>query len=762
MIDINLHGNQKSPAALLLDADSTRKTKFPDYHITSFSLNVDRNFLGETYSFGNTYILSFQGVIFDPINPNLSHDGSTKKNLSATIKSKINDMFDDSKFDFKVKSLSFPSNSATTSDQVSSAKFSITFEGRELIKDNHKRFVDNAKPKVDSKLFNDLIPAKMIQPFGNRIKDFSESFNIEDSEDGQGTFTHSINFVLIPDPPDVTHKEKSPPAKPIRPTKDSVNAFRSSVENFTAELTEYKTFAQLTTLFDKDYSNFEGGNAHNFFTESKGFINSETFDLFGLSYSLTRTKKFAKASSPSSADADMKHSYTLVVNQDGVIDITEETRLDGKKKNFNDVDGLIESLVESPLSTKSGHDGNSYTKVGKSFTRCMDFLEKNKRLLRYTNNADDFGNYTNASKVDSLKPIAIEKNKTSITGSPNIVYTVKYTTNPNVNFAFECDERIKIEVQNQAYSAVHSFALKVFSFKDKVFSTFDASLGSNSKYGSTFLSFKNEKIKKSLEVMNKIFNGSPSGNPLLSPFDSMIGFARGMKSNPLPQEHIPMAMIRQSSSVSKRGKNFSLSFSYSSENKYGPLLKEQATNAIYGPSPFQGDKMFTNLGIDGAYDFLKNNFTTFDVKVSKKMPVEKFTQRVIIEKPHAIIDPSFATSTGYLTMTFSGKLRRDKAITNHVGAFPDKSSQIASLVYGTIFGGGLAQLKVIAMGICGRELEGNDHVMKGEVINIDRAPISATYKYDSDLNLEVTIELEFSGKHTKIKPLFLHKANKIT
>ena len=162
MIDINLHGNQKSPAALLLDADSTRKTKFPDYHITSFSLNVDRNFLGETYSFGNTYILSFQGVIFDPINPNLSHDGSTKKNLSATIKSKINDMFDDSKFDFKVKSLSFPSNSATTSDQVSSAKFSITFEGRELIKDNHKRFVDNAKPKVDSKLFNDLIPAKMM------------------------------------------------------------------------------------------------------------------------------------------------------------------------------------------------------------------------------------------------------------------------------------------------------------------------------------------------------------------------------------------------------------------------------------------------------------------------------------------------------------------------------------------------------------------------------------------------------------------------
>lgn len=59
MIAINQASSltDSSPASLHLLANPS----FNSYIITSFSMDVARNFIGDTYSFSNTYSLNFQG-----------------------------------------------------------------------------------------------------------------------------------------------------------------------------------------------------------------------------------------------------------------------------------------------------------------------------------------------------------------------------------------------------------------------------------------------------------------------------------------------------------------------------------------------------------------------------------------------------------------------------------------------------------------------------------------------------------------------------
>lgn len=137
--------------------------------------------------------------------------------------------------------MTFPSDNGNPKDLSKTAKFAISFEVRDAISSSHTDFTGNdAIPKPKTADFNNLLPAGTIVPFGAKLRDISESFNIDDSEDGSGTFTHSINFSLMPAPALVPAA-----GAPIRP--DSTY-FRNNAGALVNSLTVYSTFVQLTSL----------------------------------------------------------------------------------------------------------------------------------------------------------------------------------------------------------------------------------------------------------------------------------------------------------------------------------------------------------------------------------------------------------------------------------------------------------------------------------------------------------------------------------
>ena len=714
--------------------------KMTGYVITSFSMDVARNFIGDTYSFSNTYSLNFQGVITDL--------ALTSETLSGSITTRINELFTKSKFDYKVKSLTFPSDDGNPQDLKRTAKFAISFEVRDTISSAHADFTGNdALPRPIVPGFNNLLPAVTIVPFGAKLRDISESFNIDDSEDGKGVFTHSINFSLMPAPALVPAA-----GAPIRP--DSTY-FRNNAGSLVNSLTVYSTFTQLASLFEKPYSKFK----KDFFTQNETFTHAESFDLFNFTYSLTRTKSFNK---DNAAQSSSYHSYNLVVNEEGIIEITEETKIEGKTKKIGDVRQALEA-IENPLATVIGYESNSYSNVRRSYFRCQTFLNNYKRLLRYDtlNSLIGASGYLSTNGVDSLRPIAIETNTTLVPGSPDAVYSVKYTTNPNVNFGYECDESLKADSSNGIFNVIHSMNLKTFNLKNGESDSFPTNLGSNS-YGSSYTQFKDSKILESKIRVHNFLNGTLNvANPYL-PVPFLNGIAAGLKKN---TNSVALALIRQSTNVSERGRNFSLTLTYSSDNKYGPLLYSQN-----GPD---NTRMFANLGLPGnVFNFLKDHFCTFNVKVSAKLPVEKFTQKVIVQKLHAIIEPSFSTSTGTLSIVLSGKMKKEA-----MGiVLPTSNGQIVNSMVKSNFenvvrnvrgkildGASMTNLKVIITSITAKYFTSNDRVVPSSIAqSISWIPTNVSYKYNSDLDFEMNVDLEFYAKKNSPGPIFYYKTHSIT
>lgn len=743
MIAINQASSltDSSPASLHLLANPS----FNSYIITSFSMDVARNFIGDTYSFSNTYSLNFQGVITDL--------ALTSETLSKSITGRINELFTKSKFDYKVKSLTFPSDNGNPKDLSKTAKFAISFEVRDAISSSHTDFTGNdAIPKPKTADFNNLLPAGTIVPFGAKLRDISESFNIDDSEDGSGTFTHSINFSLMPAPALVPAA-----GAPIRP--DSTY-FRNNAGALVNSLTVYSTFVQLTSLFEKPYSKF---NKY-FFTQNETFSHAESFDLFNFTYSLTRTKSFNK---DNAAQSSSSHSYNLVVNEEGIIEITEETKIEGKTKKIGDVRQALEA-IEGPGIQVAGENGNQYLKVKKSYNRCKTFLENYKRLLRYntSNAATGLTAYLGSSGIDSLRPIALETNTTLVPGSPDAVYSVKYTTNPNVNFGYECDDTIKANVSNGIFNIVHSMNVKTFNFKDKQNSSFPTTLGSNS-YGSSYTNYKDNKITESKTRINNFLNGSKTATSPYSPVPSLSGILAGLRKSTTV---VPLALIKQSTNVSERGRNLSLTLTYSSDNKYGPLLYLQ------NPSLGNRGDMFTNLGIPTSAplrEWLSVNFCTFDVKISSKLPVEKFTQKVIVQKQYATIEPSFSTSTGTLSIVFSGRLIKSMmgvvlATSNGEIVNSMVKSNFENIVNNVrakiLQGGSMTHLKSIITSITTAYFTNaaTQIVPTSVATNTSWIPTNVSYKYNSDLDFQMTVDLEFYAKKGSPGPIFYYKTHSIT
>lgn len=712
-----------------------------NYVITNFSMDVTRNFVSDTYSLSNTYSLNFQGVILD-----LS---VTADILSTSIRSKINALFDKSKFDYKVKSLTFPSDNENSQDLKRTAKFSISFEVRDAVPSAHTDFTEGVDDLNEDE-FDNLLPKLTIVPFGKKLRDISESFNIDDSEDGGGTFTHSINFSLMPAPNPATGVAPNP----IRPDSQY---FRTQAKALVEALTVYTTFVDLVTLFDPNeqpYSNFK----KEFFSQNETFTHAESFDLFNFTYSLTRTKKFYKNNSvPQSC---FFHSYNLEVNEEGIIEITEETKVEGKTRKIGDVRQALEA-IEGQDQTIYGENNNLYKKVKNSYGRCQTFLQNYKRLLRYnTSNALIGLDYSTSSGIDSLRPIAIEKNTTLIPGSPDAVYSVKYTTNPNVNFGYECDESIKADVSNGIFNIVHSINLKTFNFKDEQRSLFPSSLGNNA-YGSDYTSYVNNKKIESRARIKQFLNSPKVANTPYLPVPSLAGILKGLKRNANP---IGLALIKQSTNVSERGKNLSLTLTYSSENKYGPLLYDQDPT---------DSSMFYNLGLPpSVFPFLKNHFLTFDVKVSTKLPVEKFTQKVIVQKPHAIIEPSFSTSIGNFSIVFSGRLKKSQMgvvlpITgDEINNFKVKSNfeNIIRNVRAKILqGSAMTHLKAMIKTITQQYFfDSSTKIIPPTAFFggsfISCIPTNVSYKYTSSLDFQMTVDLEFYfKKRLPGGPVFYYK-----
>ena len=728
-------GSDPSLASVALFSGANKMT---GYVITSFSMDVARNFIGDTYSFSNTYSLNFQGVITDL--------NTTSDELSGSIKTRISELFTKSKFDYKVKSLTFPSDNGNTQDLKRTAKFSISFEVRDAISSAHTNFTgSDAIPPPNASDFNKLLPPLTIVPFGAKLRDISESFNIDDSEDGSGTFTHSINFSLMPAPAAVPAA-----GTPIRP--DSAY-FRSNAGTLVNLLTVYGAFVQLASLFDKDYSKFK----KDFFTQNETFTHAESFDLFNFTYSLTRTKSFYKDNTAQSCSS---HSYNLVVNEEGIIEITEETKIEGKTKSIADVRSALEA-IENPLVTVIGYEDNSYSNVRKSYFRCHDFLNNYKRLLRYDTPNASIGRsgYSTKNGADSLRPIAIERNITLIPGSPNAVYSVKYTNNPNINFGYECDESIKADVSSSIFNITHSISLKTFNLKDGQKVGFDTALGSN-PHGATFIAFKDAKITQSRTRINSFLNGTKVASDPYLPVPSLSGILAGLRKS---ATDVKFALIKQSTNVSERGRNFSLTLTYSSDNKYGPLLYLQNSP----PDP----AMFTNLGIPtSAHSWLSANFCSFNVKVASKLPVEKFTQKVIVEKDYAAIEPSFSTSIGTLSIILSGKMKKSimdfvaptDPINNTITTTNLKNivEKVRSLI---LQNASMTNLKAIITSLTLSYLD-KGIIPTTVALSTSWIPTNVSYKYNSELDFEMNVDLEFYAKKisTGPGPIFYYKTHSIT
>lgn len=742
-----------------------------NYFVTNFSMDVARNFISETYSISNTYTLNFQGFITDL-------PSARSEIISTGIKTRIQTLFDDSKFDYRVKSLTFPSDSGNTADLSKTAKFAISFEIRERDPLAHTNFVGtNAMPTVDKVKFNKLLPPNTINDFGASIKDISESFNIDDSNDGKCTFNHSINFTLMPFPNvDVILPPPAvPPARSAQGTGPGLNIaayFRERAQALVASLTSYATFITLTEIFTSPTVASKQSLSKfpiNFFTQNNTFTHSETFDLFNFTYSLTRTKSFNKDNSQ--PPASFSHSYNLVVNEEGIIDVTEETKIEGKTKNILDIKDFISNHIDKAAANVAGYGdtNNTYSGVKESYTRCQLFLQNYKRLLRYNTANASIGpsGYSSKTGVDSLRPIAMEKNLTYIPGSPSAVYSVKYTNNPNVNFGYECDESIKADASNGIINVVHSMNVKTFKFKDARISGFDTALGSNSN-GATYAAFRDAKITSSRLKMNTIISTTqPAPSAPYLPIPFLVGMFRGLAKDP---DTTKLALIKKSSNVSERGKSFSLTLTYNSNNKYGPLLYSQTTPPVA--------VMFTNLGVPtSAHVFLKDNFCTFDMKVSSKLPVEKFTQKVIVQKANTTIEPSFSTSIGTFSINFSGKLKRSifgfaRTDNGVLGNEIVNATVLANLkkivdnVRSKVVPPPLASLKVIIQGIIERYLKVGPATDASGIIKagvtlggVNWIPTSVSYKYNSNLDFEMTVDLEFYIKKTTPGVVFYYKDN---
>ena len=702
-------------------------------YITSLGLDVNRKFLNESFSYANVYSFDFEGNIYD----SAFVDGK----LSQTLEDKIRIIAETGRFNYRIKSLSFPNSSSDLSENIRFSKFNMSVEFQEKTSDR-SRFSDY----TGGSDFTNLMPATW-ENSGDVIQEFSETFSFDESDVGEGKFSHSVNFTLLP------------------VTGDSIKAviesryLRNAANSIVAGFTNYSNFVNISKLFTGQGFKFN----NNFFTQHTGrMTHSETADILGNTYSLTRSKTYYTGYNQFYC---FDHNYNLSVSADGAVEISEETKMEGE----SDYDSLIlkfDTEIENPVASVT-NGSNTYSSVKSSYSRCSDFLNRYHKFLRLRKTESDtaqyFSHYTNSTSLYSLRPIPIEKSLVSIPELPSLTYSVKYTTNPNINFGYESSEVMKAEKGGGVFNVSYDASVKAFNFQTGDLVSFNSEFGSQAGI-TNFASFVNDTsnglIKRATISVHDLING-----------DQQVSLKK-LRPN---ADLIPLALIKKSSSLSRRGKDFSLSLSFSSENKHAPLYYKQDPNGVYGAANAPDkSKMFDNLVVPGGgqgrpiHEFLANNFTFFDKKVNITVPQEKFVQRLVFARPQgvSIIDPSIQSSTGKLSMSFNLKIDRksysffEGGNVTLLGA-GKYINEVRSLVF-QLFDPLNANFNPIFHATVNSEISKvidvsqNIHNVNGYV------PISMNYKFDSDFNLEISVEVEFYSKsrNSKRKPIFGFKGNK--
>ena len=696
-------------------------------YITSLGLDVNRKFLNESFSYANVYSFDFEGNIYD----SAFVDGK----LSQTLEDKIRIIAETGRFNYRIKSLSFPNSSSDLSENIRFSKFNMSVEFQEKTSDR-SRFSDY----TGGSDFTNLMPATW-ENYGDVIQEFSETFSFDESDGGEGKFSHSVNFTLLP------------------VTGDSIKAvieskyLRNTANSIITEFTNYSNFVNISKLFSGQGFQFN----NNFFTQHTGrMTHSETADILGNTYSLTRSKTYYTGYNQFYC---FDHNYNLSVSADGAVEISEETKMEGE----SDYDSLIlkfDTEIENSVASIT-NGSNTYSNVKRSYSRCSGFLNRYHQFLRLRKTESDtaqyFDHYTNSTSLYSLRPIPIEKSLVSIPELPSLTYSVKYTTNPNINFGYESSELMKAEKGGGVFNVSYDASVKAFNFQTGDLVSFNSEFGSQAGI-TNFASFVNDTsnglIKRATISVHDLING-----------DQQVSLKK-LRPN---ADLIPLALIKKSSSLSRRGKDFSLSLSFSSENKHAPLYYKQDPNVIYGANAPDKSKMFNNLVIPTVcHQFIADNFISLDRKVNITVPQEKFVQRLVFARPQgvSIIDPSIQSSTGKLSMSFNLKIDRksysffeggDVTLLG-TGKYIDEVRSLVRQLFDPLNGNFSPIFHATVNSEISKviDVSQNIHNVNGYV------PISMNYKFDSDFNLEISVEVEFYSKSvgSKRKPIFGFKGNK--
>lgn len=715
-------------------------------YITNLGMEVSRKFLNDSFSYANTYAFDFEGNIFDA--------NFQEGQLSQTLEDKIKTIAETGKFNYRIKSISFPNEAAGLSENIRFLKFNMSVEFQERTND-YSRFIEITGVSGFSgsytgvNQFNNLIPT-IWEDSGEFIEDLSETFSFDEGDGGEGKFSHSLNFTLLP----VTGGSID--------TLIQSKYLQTAAKAIATGSTNYSTFVNISELFTGQGFFFN----KDFFTQHTGrMTHTETADILSNSYSVTRSKTYYTGYNQFYC---LDHNYNLTVGSNGEIEVSEETKMEGET-DYIDLLNKFNTEVEAPSASVT-NGVNVFLNVKKSHDRCVQFLSGYHKFLRLRKSESDsavyFEDYTNSTGLYSLKPFPIEKTLVSVPELPSLIYNIKYTTSPNINFGYESTEGVSTEKNGTIFEATYDAKVKVFSFQTGDFLSFDSSLGSKAGVTNfaTFVSgTQNGLLKKSNIFVHNLING-----------DQDVSL-KNLRPN---AELIPLALIKKSSSLSRRGKDFSLTLSYSSDNKYAPLYFRQDPKDLYviDKAPDKS-KMFENLIIPRGlgvsrpiHKFLAENFTFIDKKVSTTVPVEKFIQRVVMARPQgvAIIEPSVQSSTGKMSISFNLKIDRKNynffeggqvsltAAGKYVKDVKTLLSDLFSPInsnFSPIFH---ATVSTEIAKILDVNANGGLHPINGYV------PTSINYKFDSDFNLEISVEVEFYSKSVggKRKPIFGFHGNK--
>jgi len=708
-------------------------------YITNLGASVERKYLNDSYSYGNVFNFDVEGTVYKPY---------TTENLQKDLYDKIKAIADSGRYNFRIKSLNFPNSLNESSEGIRFLKFSAAVEFHQNETGAHSKFLEfDTNNKADNKNF--LEPAiNNLQNFATGIKDYSENFNFDEGENGECKFTHSVNLGLLPETGgDIFSVIKK-------------NNLRTTAQSIVSNSKNYSNFTNLAKLFTGNGFVFKNSSWADHFSAANdaSFTNSETIDFFANSYSLTRNKTYYTGYN---ADYFFNHSYELSVGGDGTIEISENTEMKGgttfaalKAKFDSDIEG-----ASSPFT-----NGDSTFNVKKSYTRCQEFLKNYRYFLRKTKAETDtatyLNHYNNSTSLYSLRPIPMERSFSSIPELPAITHSVKYTTNPNLQYGYESKESVKLSKNGSIINASHSFNVKSISFKTGDLSNFSTVFGTTSAGITNFQTFTAKAIERSKIFVHDLMNGSQIVNLKNLKYNSDI--------------KIGLALIKKNFNIPRRGKDFSLTLEYTSEDKYAPLYYSQNPQSLTANAPDKST-MFNNLLIPtSAHQYISDKFSFFDKRVNITVPTEKFTERIVLNRggpaaKKSIIDPSFQSSTGKMSITFSCRIKNKNPpyqfYANGVHLFGSgKYIEDAKGIVDDLFGIKSILSPVIHATVNSEisKIIDEDGAVGTHVLNA-YVPSSVKFEIKSDFNLEISFEIEFYSKSrsSKRKPIFGFKGNKI-